>query len=282
MKLTISYRAEYAYDKPVSLSPHVVRLFPRDAWPVRVTALDFSTNVSADVHWRRDIFDNLVARCFYPDHEPRLIFSFDASVETVARNPFGFLLETRALKLPVAYDGRECALLDVCLGPDDLALPEGLRPAGDVDTVEALVGMNEWIYRNIAYERREEGEAFAPEETLNRGCGACRDTAVLLAAALRARGLAARLASGYLWESASDPAERKADSALHAWTEVYLPGAGWVAMDPSNGVFADHHYIATAVGTLPEDIAPVSGLYFGDQPVPGRLATSLRIERADA
>lgn len=280
MKLKIHYRAEYSYEEPVSLSPHVVRLFPRDLLHVRVTSLEFSTNDAADVHWRRDIFDNLVARCFYPRHEPRLVFSLDASVETPTRNPFGFLLESRALKLPVQYDGRERTLLGACLANGAMALPEGLRPADGFDTVEALVGMNRWIHGNVPYERREEGEAFAPEETLRRGRGACRDTAVLLAAALRARGLAARLASGYLWESASDPAERKADSALHAWTEVYLPGAGWVAMDPSNGVFADHHYLTAAVGLTPEDIAPVSGLYFGDQPIRGRLATSLRIDRA--
>ncbi len=280
MKLTIHYRAEYAYDEPVSLSPHVVRLFPRDVLHVCVTNLDFSTNTSADVHWRRDIFDNLVARCFYPHHEPRLVFSLEACVETSVRNPFGFLLESRALKMPVAYNGRERSLLDACFANHDLALPEGLCPADGVDTIEALVGMNQWIYLNIVYERREEGEAFAPLETLERSRGACRDTAVLLAAALRSRGFAARLVSGYLWESVNDPAERKAESALHAWTEVYLPGAGWVAMDPSNGVFADHHYLTTAVGIAPEDVAPVSGLYFGDQPIRGRLATSLRIERA--
>lgn len=280
MKLTIHYRAEYSYEEPASLSPHVVRLFPRDVLHACVTKLEFSTNASADVHWRRDIFDNLVACCFYPHREPRLVYSLDAEVETAARNPFGFLLESRALKLPVEYDGREREVLTACFAENKLALPDGLRPDDDLDTVEALVGMNQWIHRNIAYERREEGEAFAPEETLRRGSGACRDTAVLLAAAMRARGFAARLASGYLWESASDPSERKADSALHAWTEVYLPGAGWVAMDPSNGVFADHHYLTAAVGLAPEDVAPVSGLYYGDQPIRGRLATLLRIERA--
>ena len=280
MKLTIHYRAQYSYEEPASLSPHVVRLFPRDVLHACVTKLEFSTNASADVHWRRDIFDNLVACCFYPHREPRLVYSLDAEVETAARNPFGFLLESRALKLPVEYDGREREVLTACFAENELALPDGLRPDDDLDTVEALVGMNQWIHRNIAYERREEGEAFAPEETLRRRSGACRDTAVLLAAAMRARGFAARLASGYLWESASDPSERKADSALHAWTEVYLPGAGWVAMDPSNGVFADHHYLTAAVGLAPEDVAPVSGLYYGDQPIRGRLATLLRIERA--
>ena len=102
---------------------------------------------------------------------------------------------------------------------------------------------------------------------------------MLLAAALRAQGLAARLVSGYLWESVSDPAERKADGSLHAWTEVFLPGAGWVGMDPSNGVFADHHYIAAAVGIAPADIAPVTGLYFGDRKVPHTLETTLDVAR---
>ena len=93
-------------------------------------------------------------------------------------------------------------------------------------------------------------------------------------------GFAARLASGYLWESASDPVERKAFNSLHAWTEVFLPGAGWVGMDPSNGVLADHHYLAAAVGREPADIEPVSGLYFGNSTVPHRLETLLAISRS--
>jgi transglutaminase-like putative cysteine protease len=154
-----------------------------------------------------------------------------------------------------------------------------LRPISGSETVNALVTMNQWIHTHIAYERREEGAPHAPEETLRLRRGACRDSAVLLAAALRAQGLAARLVSGFLWESATDPAERKADGALHAWTEVFLPGAGWIGMDPSNGVLADHHYLATAVGPEPADIEPVSGLYFGDSTVPHRLETKLAIVR---
>lgn len=280
MKLSIEYRAAYLYDEPVSLSPHVVRLFPRDALHARVESFQFATNTAADVHWRRDIFDNIVARCFYPRHEERLDFSLDLVVAAEERNPFGFLLESRALQWPAAYDEAERQLLAPAMRAGAGGLPDGLLPPAGTDTVEALVAMNEWIHGNIAYERREEGEAFAPEETLRRGHGACRDTAVLLAEALRAQGLAARLASGYLWESASDPAERKADSALHAWTEVYLPGAGWLALDPSNGVLTDHHYLTAAVGLEPADVAPVAGLYYGDRAVPGRLETTLRIVRS--
>ena len=279
MKLTVTYRAEYRYERRVSLSPHVVRLFPRDALQVKVLGHRFATNASGSVNWRHDLFDNVVAQCFYPREEDHLSFEFDAQIAVEERNPFGFLLDSRALQWPVAYDASERAVLAAFMMPPDDMFPAPLRPMSGSETVGALVGMNQWIHANIAYERREEGEPLVPAETLRLRRGACRDTAVLLAAALRAQGFAARLVSGYLWESASGPAESKAGNSLHAWTEVYLPGAGWVGMDPSNGVLADHHYVATAVGIAPADIAPVSGLYFSDRGVPGALSTTLRITR---
>ena len=279
MKLTIEYRAEYRYERGVSLSPHVVRLFPRDALQARVVSLDFATNGSGSVHWRHDLFDNVVAQCFYPREEDRLLYTLRAVIAAEERNPFAFLLDSRALQWPVEYDARECAVLAPFMVSCGESFPAPLRPMSGSETVGALVSMNQWIHGNIAYERREEGAAHAPEETLRLRRGACRDTAVLLAAALRRQGLAARLVSGYLWESASDPAERKAESSLHAWTEVCLPGAGWVGLDPSNGVLTDHHYLATAVGISPGDIAPVSGLYFSDRGVPGALTATLRIAR---
>ena len=279
MKLSITYRAEYAYEKSVSLSPQAVRLFPRDVLYARIETLNFTTNSKATSHWRSDIFDNVLAHCFYPEVEDRLVFSLEATMAVQERNPFGFLLENRALELPVGYDVREEALLAAYFDGDSVALPAALQPVASLDTVNTLVAMNEWIHQNIAYERREEGMAFSPGETLRRGRGACRDTAVLLAAALRAQGLAARLASGYLWESMTDPAEKKAEGALHAWTEVYLPGAGWMAFDPSNGVLVDHHYLPAAVGRVSEDISPVSGHYYGDEIVSSSLAASLLIER---
>jgi transglutaminase-like putative cysteine protease len=279
MNLTVEYRAEYRYEGKVSLSPHVLRLFPRDALQARVRALRFATNESGSVNWRHDLFDNVVAQCFYPRQEDRLVFSLDAQIEVEERNPFGFLLDSRALQWPAEYAPREREVLASFMVAEPIESPVALRPMTGSETIGSLVAMNQWVHANIAYERREEGEAHPPAETLRLRRGACRDAAALLAAALRAQGLAARLVSGYLWESVSDPAERKADGALHAWTEVFLPGAGWVGMDPSNGVFVDHHYIAAAVGIAPADIAPVTGLYFGDRAVPHRLETSLAISR---
>ncbi len=280
MKLALDYRAEYRYERKVGLSPHVVRLFPRDALQARVVALDFATNASGAVHWRHDLFDNVVAQCFYPREEDHLLYTLRAEIAVEVRNPFGFLLDSRALQWPAEYTERERALLASFLTTGEKTdFPPALRPMPGREMVGALISMNQWIHANIAYERREDGDAHAPADTLRLRRGACRDTAVLLAAALRAGGQAARLVSGYLWESTTDPSERKAESALHAWTEVFLPGAGWVGLDPSNGVLVDHHYIATAVGLSAADIAPVSGLYFGEEAVPGKLTASLGITR---
>jgi transglutaminase-like putative cysteine protease len=279
MKLTVDYSAAYRYEGKVSLSPHVVRLFPRDALQARVVSLDFATNANGSVHWRHDLFDNVVAQCFYPREDDRLVYTLRAVIAVEERNPFGFLLDSRALQWPAGYTPREREVLAAFMVAGKTDFPPALRPMSGSETVNALVTMNQWIHAHIDYERREEGEPHAPEETLRLRRGACRDTAALLAAALRAQGFAARLVSGFLWESATDPAERKADGALHAWTEVFLPGAGWVGMDPSNGVFVDHHYLATAVGVSASAIAPVSGLYFGERPVPHELETKLTIKR---
>jgi len=281
MKLAVDYRAEYRYERKVGLSPHVVRLFPRDALQARVVAMDFATNAAGAIHWRHDLFDNVVAQCFYPHEEDHLLYTLRAEIVVEERNPFGFLLDRRALQWPVEYTARESDLLAPFLAAGEKSdFPSALRPMPGRETAGALVAVNQWIHANIAYERREDGDAHEPAETLRLRRGACRDTAVLLAAVLRAQGLATRLVSGYLCESISDPAGRKADNALHAWTEVFLPGAGWMGLDPSNGVLVDHHYVATAIGLGAADIAPVSGLYFGNEVVPGKLTASLSLARA--
>lgn len=186
MKLALDYRAEYRYERKVGLSPHNVRLFPRDALQARVVVLDFATNPSGAVHWRHDLFDNVVAQCFYPREEDHLLYTLRAEVAVEVRNPFGFLLESRALQWPAEYTGRERALLASFLTTGENTGSPALCPLPGREMVGALAAMNQWIQANVAYERREDGDAHAPVETLRLRRGACRDTAVLLAAALRA------------------------------------------------------------------------------------------------
>lgn len=280
MKIGIRYRADYLYEKPAGFSPHLVRLFPRADRHVCVERFDFSTGGAANVQYRRDLFDNEIASCFFPEERERLEFRLELDLTLSERNPFDFLLETRALQLPFAYSDRELAVLGPFMEQADSdALPHELSPAASTrDTIETLVAMNTWIFENLGYERRDEGDPMRPAETLARGTGACRDFARLFAASARGVGLACRLASGYLWEP-EDVAEEdlRAQSALHAWVEIFLPGAGWLGFDPTNGVLCDHHRITTAVGLTPEDISPIRGSYFGKERIASRMDAGLEI-----
>jgi transglutaminase-like putative cysteine protease len=143
------------------------------------------------------------------------------------------------------------------------------------------VNINSWIFENIAYERRESSHRHTAAEILKRGSGSCRDFSTLLAETLRQNGLATRLASGFVWEGDKPKEEKKASSSMHAWVETYLPGAGWIGMDPTNGVLCDHHFVTTAVGRTESDIAPVNGSYYSNKPVTSSLVTRLFLEKLD-
>ena len=280
MKISVRYSAQFEYAQEASFSPHRVRLFPRHDLFINVERIAFSTHPSADVQYRHDMFDNLTATCVYPDPLDTLEFKleFDASLQ--AWDPFKFLLDSHALKLPFEYRSDEAAVL----GPfrrnrfKTGALPAALTPASPRPTVEAIVEMNSWLHENIEYERRDEGDAFPPRTTLERRKGSCRDFAVLLAEVLRTHGLAVRLASGYLWEDKSGSGPEHAQNAFHAWVETYLPGAGWVGLDPTNGVLCEHHFLATAVGISADDIAPIVGHYYGKETIASVLTTLLDIQ----
>ena len=279
MKVGIRYEAHYIYEAAASFSPHLVRLFPRTDLAMRTERVAFQPNEGSSVQYRRDLFDNVVASCFYPEKLTSLDYSLELDLVLEEKNPFAFLLASHALEMPFAYHPAEAEVLAPCLARrTEVQLPDGLRVAGPRATVDALVGLNEWMFHNLEYERRDEGAAMEPADTLRAGRGSCRDFAPLLAEVLRANGVAARLASGFLWEPPElDESERRAASALHAWVEAYVPGPGWIGLDPTNGVFCNEHFMTTAVGLTTEDISPVSGVYFGDAVIGSRLESSLEI-----
>ncbi len=280
MKIRIDYQATYEYDERVSLSPHIIRVFPRRDMFTRVIEQTFHCGGGASVQFQRDLHDNETAYCFFPTDAHRFEVTLDAVIEVTPRNPLDFLLDTHALTLPPVYSDAETALLAPHLMTAFATpLPAPLAPEPARPTVETLITMLRWMNDEIGYERRDEGAPLPPELLLDRRIGSCRDFMALLAEALRQNGVGARLVSGYLWE---EPAltRRVADNAMHAWVEAYLPGAGWLALDPTNGVFCDHHAIPAAAGLTPEDIAPVSGTYYGERQIPSRLTTRLRISEA--
>lgn len=276
MKVQILYQAQYAYAETVTFSPHLFRLFPKSEQHVRVLGSLFQTNADAVVNHRRDLFDNEIASCFYPERSALLQANFNLELVIEPRNAFGFLIASHALDFPFRYQPAELRVLSPYLAEARrIELPFWRHPSRTQPTVEMLVELNDAIHHNLEYERREEGDPHTPEELLERGGGACRDFAVLLAEVLRGHGLATRLASGYLCEFGGG--DKVAEGALHAWTEVYIPGAGWLGMDPTNGTFCDHHHLTAAVGLTPADISPVVGHYYSSRHIPSQMNASLQI-----
>jgi transglutaminase-like putative cysteine protease len=272
MKIEVRYRTNYHYEQEVGFSPHTFRLFPKTDYFLAAERVAFTTNTSADVQYRRDIFDNPIAFCFYPERGTDLHAELSMTLRIREKNAFHFLLAPHALDLPFAYKPEERrALAPYLENASHLELPFWkFQPQS---TVSALIELNDAIHEHIGYERRDEGSARSPAETIAAGSGACRDFAVLLAEILRGLGVASRLASGYLCEFGEK--EKRAESALHAWTEAFLPGAGWIGLDPTNGIFCNHNHITTAVGITPEEIAPVTGSYYNKERVASEMTAVL-------
>lgn len=280
MKLKIKKESLYNYAEPVSFSPHHVRIFPRVDLFVKVERVVFETAPGADVQYRQDLFDNLIAYCFYPKTGLELPFRLELDLEVKEKNPFHFLLESTGFKIPPEYRPDRAEILEPYLRPEGgCKLPDPLAPTVPRPTVETLVNFNHWIYENIGYESRQLGKPYTPAETLKKGSGSCRDFAALLVEALRQNGVAARLASGFVWEGDKAEEDKRASSAMHLWVEACLPGAGWIGMDPTNGVLTDHHFITTAVGRSHEDVSPISGVFYSSKPVENNLTTILSVEK---
>jgi transglutaminase-like putative cysteine protease len=279
VKLGLRYEAVYHYEEPVSFSPHDVRLFPRADRFSRVRRLAVKVNGKAAVRFSRDVFDNVVASCFFPARLPELRFDVEIDLDLAEKDAFDFILEGDAVELPFVYNPDLARVLAPFVqrqttGP--LAVPGWTPPAEErKGTVSSLVALVHALHESVGYQRREEGAALSPAETLRLGRGACRDVAVLLAEVLRAEGLAARLVSGYLREN--EGAARRAEGSLHAWTEVFLPGAGWVGLDATNGVLCNHNFIAAAVGLLPADITPIAGSFYHERKLGATMTSRLQL-----
>lgn len=287
MRVRIEYEACYTYDAPVSFSPLTLRILPRPGPFVRWLGWRIQTDPSGDLQHRTDLYSNQTVFVFF-DAALRQRLHADAwfELELTPRNPFHFLVETRGLHAPPLYTEAERLSLAPFLsprpgGPLSPLLPFAPLPPG-APVVETLSDLVRRLHSLVSYEARPEGPPLDPAETLARRRGACRDTALLLDAILRERGFACRLASGFLCEFQTDPGRRTASGAMHAWCEVFLPGAGWIGLDATNGVFADHHYLLCATGPEPDDVAPISGSYFSKEPVPSHLESRITLTQTAA
>ena len=273
IQVALNHKTTYRYNRLVTLFPQVVRLRP--APHCRTPILSYSLRVEPQPHflnWQQDPYSNYLARLVFPKPVSELRIEVDLVAEMTVINPFDFFIEEAAEKFPFRYDAILARELIPYLetepaGPRLHALASELRRR-DIRTVDYIVELNRRLHEKIRYVIRLEPGVQPCEQTLELGSGSCRDTGWLLVQLLRQLGLAARFVSGYLIQLKADvpaldgPSGTEADfTDLHAWAEVYLPGAGWVGLDPTSGLLAGEGHIPLACTADPITAAPVTGSY---------------------
>lgn len=266
--LTIRHRTRYRYRLPVQLGKHRLMLRPREAREVRLISSQISVNPEARISWTNDVFGNAIATAQFDAPTDDLTIDSTAVVELAAEPWPVFDVASSADRYPFFYSRDEI----VDLG--SLAHPQYFDPAhrladwaasfvsgGDTDTLALLKDLVAGTAAQINYQSREQEGTQTPRQTLDRGWGSCRDFAVLFAEAARSLGFGARLVSGYLY-TPEQPLQ-VAGGSTHAWTEVYLPGPGWITFDPTHRALGGFNLIPIAVGRSIDQAMPVVGTFFG-------------------
>jgi len=270
--------SDYSYDRPITLGPQVIRLRPAPHTKAHVQS--YALKVEPENHfinWQQDPFGNYLARIIFPEKTSSFKVTVDLVLEIKVFNPFDFFLEDAAQTFPFVYDGAlkdelapyleikdtDQVLLDYVASVPDLA------PSGDVwGTVDYLVAFNQKLNSDLNYTLRMEAGIQAPALTLNLLQGSCRDMAWLACQVLRHKGLATRFVSGYSIQLRADVESLDGPSGvaedvtdLHAWYEVYLPGAGWIGLDATSGMFTGEGHIPLCCAPNPTSAAPIAGAH---------------------
>ncbi|MDT5339707.1 MAG: hypothetical protein QOD90_5212, partial [Mycobacterium sp.] len=279
IKVALEHRTSYTFDRLVEVHPHVVRLrpAPHSRTPIEAYSLQVEP---ADhfVNWQQDAFGNFLARLVFPSRTRELTITVGLIADLKVINPFDFFIEDFAERWPFSYPKALLEDLKPYLRPvdeDDEGSGPGeltkdwvrnfsVRPG--TRTIDFLVALNGAINADVGYSVRMEPGVQTPDHTLQTAIGSCRDSAWLLVSVLRQLGLAARFVSGYLVQLTSDvkaldgPSGPVADfTDLHAWTEVYIPGAGWIGLDPTSALFAGEGHIPLSATPHPASAAPITG-----------------------
>lgn len=271
IQVALHHKTTYTFDQFINVFPHVIRLRPaaHSRTPIHAYSLTIgATNYF--INWQQDVFGNYLARLVFPERLKELSIEVNLIADMVSINPFDFFVEEYATQYPFAYKDS----LKKELQPYLEITESGPLLTAWVDSVsrdklninDFLVHLNQRLQKDIGYNIRMEPGVQSCEETLTIRRGSCRDTAWLLVQILRHLGLAARFVSGYLIQLTADqksldgPSGPEADfTDLHAWTEVYVPGAGWIGLDPTSGLFASEGHIPLACTPDPASAAPVEG-----------------------
>lgn len=271
IRVAINHHTSYHYDRTVSLSPHIFRLRPAVHSRTPIEAYSFKVKPANHfINWQQDPFGNYQARVVFPEPSKELVIDVEVIANLTVINPFDFFVEEYAEKYPFRYRDQLASELIPYLEINESGplLTEWLKDTSKAEQgiIDFLVYINQKLNKDIRYSIRMEAGVQTCEETLSKRLGSCRDSAWLLVQILRHMGLAARFVSGYLVQLTADiksldgPSGPEADfTDLHAWTEVYIPGAGWVGLDPTSGLFAGEGHIPLACTPHYVSAAPVVG-----------------------
>ena len=289
LHVALTHRTAYHYDRVIGMAPQVIRLRP--APHCRTPILSYSLNLEPKLHflnWQQDPFANYCARVVLPEKTDRFVVTVDLVADMGVINPFDFYVEDSAKDWPFLYDPE----LKAELGPYLEPLPAtplvkkflASIPSKKEGTIDFLTELNRRVRNEVNYCVRLEPGIQTPEETLTKASGSCRDSGWLLVQVLRHIGFAARFVSGYLIQLRPDvkPLDGGAAGAeadftdLHAWAEVYLPGAGWIGLDPTSGLLAGEGHIPLAATPQPSSAAPISGAH---EPAEVTFSFDMKVER---
>lgn len=280
MLFTIDHTTEYRFTRPVFFEPHQLRFCPRSDGSQRVVRFDLQIEPTPmGVTQSFDADGNVVTVAWFSQLHDRMTLRATSEVETLRENPYDYLVTPLNQRLPIGYQPWEAAQLTSSMRRTAVPihidpareLAEQLREASRGEVVPFLTRLSETISHRFKVVHREQGTPWPPATTIEQRQGACRDLAVLWVDICRAVGLAARFVSGY------QEGDRQEKSYLHAWGEVYLPGAGWRGFDPTNGLAVSDRHVAVAAASDPQHAAPITATYRGNN-VEAELSADVQVE----
>ena len=284
MRIDILHTTRFEYDREVQPQSHLLYLRPRENPLLQVNHFELVFTPSARVHWMRDDFDNLLASAHFSEGASVVEIRSSCAVTTSDLEPFDFLVRDYARSFPFAYEPLHYFNLGIYFAPDQASAQAPLRrwlaerfQDQPEDTVAWLFALNRTVHQHLEYRLRPEPGIQQALTTLELGTGSCRDYAAFLIECARALGIAARFVSGYLADQTPGASEGR---SMHAWVEVFLPGAGWRGLDPTHGIFCDSSYVPVAHAVVAQSVNPVQGSFAGEASVVARLTTDVRVSPA--